>query len=409
MPLNQPFAATLAGWGRKRGTIEILPSAATQHLAVLGRHAAKRTVRLLLDPLRRSARLPLARGKPDAAALLAGTCRNISAEDFRHSFRVTEPIPEDEIEVPHRRIANFHLLLDTRNPGFSCRNNVVIGPGNAVLYEDGIPFEEMSVGLQLLEVPRRVRGTVGYLANTDPPNYYHWLVFSLPLLGSYRERLGLDPDYCYVGHPARPFHAEALARAGIGAERVVSHAVAGDRLVADFVDRGRGERAVDRAMLAFTRGLFFRPTATPPTRRLFIGRRGATRRRVLNEDQLCQHAARHGFERLELEGRSIAEQARLFAEAAFVIAPHGAALTNLLFATPQASVLELLPPRASATLPINAPNLPAFREISAFVGCRYDYLFGEPDPLSNRVNRPHADFSVSFAEFCWRLETMLTR
>ena len=40
----------------------------------------------------------------------------------------------------------------------------------------------------------------------------------------------------------------------------------------------------------------------------------------------------------------VAEQIRMFAEAESIVGPHGAALTNLLFASPGASVIELFAP-----------------------------------------------------------------
>jgi Glycosyltransferase 61 len=372
-----------------------------------GRSAAKRTLALLPDRMRCIDGMPLASRKPSVAEILARAYPDIDPADFRHSFVVRENIPADDIELPHRPVNTFHLVLDTRDQRYSCRNNVVIGPGNAVFYEDSVPFDEMSVRLRLLEKPRRVRGTVAYLSNTNPANYYHWLAFSLPLIGTYRDRLGIDPDYYYVGRPIRPFHLETLARAGVGAERVLSDAVSADRLVADFPDRRRRDGAVDRAMLTFSRDLHFEPPANPPTRRLFVGRRTARRRRLANEDQCAAYAARYGFETVSMDGRTVADQARLFAEAAFIIAPHGAALTNMLFATAKASVLELLPPRPAAVAPIHAPILTAFREICAFVGCRYDYIFGVPLSARRHVDQSRANFAIPTEQFCTKLAAML--
>jgi len=376
-------------------------------LPLWGRSAAKGTLALLLDRMRCIDGMPLASHKPSAADIFARKYQDIDPADFQRSFVVKEDIPADDSELPHRPVNTFHLILDTRDPRYSCRNDVVIGPGNTVFYEDSIPFGEMSVRLRLLEKPRHVRGTVAYLSNTDPANYYHWLAFSLPLLGIYRDRLGIDPDYYYVGRSKQLFHLETLARTGIRAERVLSDAVTADRLIADFPDRRRRQGAVDRAMLAFSRGLHFEPPAHPPTRRLFVGRRDASRRRLANEDQCAEYAARYGFETVSLDGRSVAEQAQLFAEAAFIIAPHGAALTNVLFATAQASVLELLPPRPPAVVPVHAPILTAFREICAHVGCRYDYIFGVPLSARQPVDQSRDNFAISMEEFCTKLATML--
>lgn len=80
----------------------------------------------------------------------------------------------------------------------------------------------------------------------------------------------------------------------------------------------------------------------PTTRRrkLFLSRRSARRRRLINEDQVL--AALPGFERIELESLSVAEETALFAEASVIVAPHGAGLTNLLFCTGPTAVVELV-------------------------------------------------------------------
>lgn len=340
--------------------------------------------------------------------MLAGRQPGYDPEDFKHSFRVTETVPADEQEPRHRPIDTFHLLLDTCDPRYSCRNNVVIGPHNLVLYEDGIAFDEMSVRLRVLEQPRRVPGSIGYLSNADPGNYHHWFAFILPLMGTYRDRLGIDPDYYYVGRPLQPFHLETLARAGVNATRVLTDAVIGERLMVDSADRRRRAGAVDSGMLAFSRRLFYQAPGATPTRRLYVGRGSRGRRNLANEAQISDYAAQHGFEKLDMDGRSVAEQAQLFSQAAFIIAPHGAALTNLLFATPGARVLELLPSRPAPSQAIDAPALTVFREICAFVECHYYCLFGERVPSQRHRPQSDADFTIAFEDFRAQLTAMLS-
>jgi hypothetical protein len=386
----------------------MLARVVSQRVRSLGKRTAKGGIAWFYDRVRHIPGAPLARGKVSAWEVLAGTHPSIDRAAFQHSFHIKEEVPDDQSEPRHRPIDTLHFVLDTHDPRYSCRNNVVIGPDNLVIYEDGIPFEEMSVRLRLLEKPRRVSGSVGYLSNTSPVNYHHWFAYMLPLMGTYRDRLGIDPDFYYVGRPLMPFHLEALARAGVGPERVLSDAVIADRLVADSPDRKRRKGAVDRAMLEFSRKLYFEQPPAAPTRRLFVGRGNSNRRLLANEAQITEHAARYGFENVSMDGRTVADQARLFGEAAFIIAPHGAALTNILFATPDAGVLELLPASPSPSDAIDAPGLTVFREISDFVGCRYDCIFGEPLPTQRHMPQSHADFSISFDEFRDKLAAMLS-
>ncbi|MGV3640578.1 MAG: glycosyltransferase family 61 protein [Adhaeribacter sp.] len=76
--------------------------------------------------------------------------------------------------------------------------------------------------------------------------------------------------------------------------------------------------------------------------RLYISRSKASKRRVLNEEQLIPLLLQHGFRIVHAEELTYRQQVELFAQAACVVAPHGAGLTNILFAR-NCSVLELHP------------------------------------------------------------------
>ena len=66
-------------------------------------------------------------------------------------------------------------------------------------------------------------------------------------------------------------------------------------------------------------------------RRLLLSRASPHVRRVVNEDELLDALLPLGFERITLESLDVKSQARLFADAETVVAPHGAGLTNLMF------------------------------------------------------------------------------
>jgi capsular polysaccharide biosynthesis protein len=65
---------------------------------------------------------------------------------------------------------------------------------------------------------------------------------------------------------------------------------------------------------------------------IFISRRKALGRRIFNEDEVIAALTPLGFSVYLLEEMSYAEQVRLFAQAKIIVAPHGAGLTNLIFA-----------------------------------------------------------------------------
>src|SRR5262249_42070900 len=105
-------------------------------------------------------------------------------------------------------------------------------------------------------------------------------------------------------------------------------------------------------------------------KRIYVTRRTAPDSRPLgDEDLLLPHPEERGFVSIAPEKVSPQEQIDLFAAAEVVVAPHGAALTNLLWLTPGARVLELFHPAY-----VNA----AFWSITQAIGdIDYRYLVGE--------------------------------
>ena len=68
-----------------------------------------------------------------------------------------------------------------------------------------------------------------------------------------------------------------------------------------------------------------------PFRKLYVTRRNAKVRRLINEEEVADYLRGRGFEVVALEKRPLREQVQLFAEASLVVAQHGAGLVNLLF------------------------------------------------------------------------------
>ena len=90
------------------------------------------------------------------------------------------------------------------------------------------------------------------------------------------------------------------------------------------------------AMVRRARGS--RETKSPSM--IFIDRRGASLRPLLNEDELI--ACLPDFVAVKLEQLSIVEQIELFAGADIIVAPHGAGLTNIVFAREGCVVVEIM-------------------------------------------------------------------
>ncbi|MEM9726912.1 MAG: glycosyltransferase family 61 protein, partial [Pseudomonadota bacterium] len=77
-------------------------------------------------------------------------------------------------------------------------------------------------------------------------------------------------------------------------------------------------------------------------RRLYLRRSGAKIRNLQNAAEVSALAAAHGFETLEPSAGNLMDQARVTGEASQILAVHGAALANLIFAPKGSRVVEIL-------------------------------------------------------------------
>ncbi|MEI9864579.1 MAG: glycosyltransferase family 61 protein [Limisphaerales bacterium] len=69
-------------------------------------------------------------------------------------------------------------------------------------------------------------------------------------------------------------------------------------------------------------------------RKLYLTRNQTWSRNVVNEAELIPRLRERGFEIVDCAALNFDEQVKLFAEAACVVGPHGAAFTNILWSPP---------------------------------------------------------------------------
>ena len=68
-----------------------------------------------------------------------------------------------------------------------------------------------------------------------------------------------------------------------------------------------------------------------PGQNIYISRRHATKRRIVNEDEVSQVLSRFGFQTINAEELSFAQQVQISSRARCIVSNHGAGLTNMLF------------------------------------------------------------------------------
>ncbi len=222
-----------------------------------------------------------------------------------------------------------------------------------------------------------VTGSVGVLSTRGSDNYYHFLTDVLPRLELLR-RAGVEPDAYLVNRTTR-FQRDLLDHLGLAADRCLdSPHVRADVLVVPSVPDD--QLRTPPWIVPWLRDCFLPDDLRPPHRRIYVTR-GTTRhtRRVDNEAELLAALEPLGFECIDPGVLAPAEQVRAFAEAEYIVGPHGAGLTNLAFAAPGTAVVELF-----ARDYVNE----CFWALATTVeGLRYRYVVGDGSPIRSRRNR----------------------
>ena len=75
--------------------------------------------------------------------------------------------------------------------------------------------------------------------------------------------------------------------------------------------------------------------------KVYVSRKEAPVRHIINEDELIKFLHHHGFVIVEPEKLSFEEQVKLFSSCSLMISNHGAGLTNCLFMPPGSHLVEL--------------------------------------------------------------------
>ena len=259
----------------------------------------------------------------------------------------------------------------------------VLGPHRAVITGNGDLVHEISwyfgtnrprehpVFLNPFPAPPlEFDGRLGVLASRGDSNYYHFLMDVLTRVGVLEQAPDVaPPERWYVPAQSR-FQLELLDLFGIGPERRVDAAEHPHVRAECLVVPGPPAMTEKNPPWAveFLRGRLLPHIDTSGPRRSIYITRGpsANNRAIVNEPAVAELLAARGFESVDPGTLPVAEQIRAFATAEIIVAPHGAALANLIFASAGAAVVELFP--AGCLLP------DYWRLASSVPGLRYRYV-----------------------------------
>jgi hypothetical protein len=322
------------------------------------------------------------------------------------SWSLSEPprspslVPGGDIVPALAGVDTTVSVVDVTDPRYSLRNGFLVDPDRRVVAERGVvgDFPILGIALKPLEQPRHVAGVVASLAQAD--NYGHWLTLALPLLNYYRDVLGSDADYYYVGSNVRSWQIESLEMLGVPRTRILDHAVTAERILVAIADRRQGYdagflRYADRLMADEV------PPSRAPGRRILVSRARARFRRLVNEAE-CAAALQdaYGVEPVFTETLSLRDEIALFRDAQLVVGVQGAGLINCVFAPPGSVVVEL----ASETYWFHQTV-----EITCAKHQRYALLRGAPTGVRLGIPPAQHDFEIDVPRVIDVVGAALTR
>lgn len=272
-------------------------------------------------------------------------------------------------------------------------NFAVETPDGALLLDGLHAYSRTSLEL----LPHIVRHTADDRVLRDLPDTVHRVEEEAVLLGGcanfthglldWASRLTVlaeRPELCalpvLVSSAVRPAMLELFGLLGLGPERI-RIVPAGvplscrrlwvPSLTHAFQDMAPEHLAVLRRRTVGALGL----EGVPRTRRLYLTRKGAAYRTLVNEAEVGALLAAEGFDPFVPDGLSMADQIAAFAAAEAVVAPVGGGSGAIAFAPSGTRMLELTHPHIV---------LPQFAVLCGLLGQRYGQIVGEP--VRNRGN-----------------------
>lgn len=335
---------------------------------------------------------------------------------------------ENEFEPDTEMLANPVALTTLTNASV-----YFTGGRHAVTTSSGTVISQHRVNANTLaELPwqpsKQLTGHTLLLGNSAGANcYYHWMMDILPKLG-YLEKIGISLssiDHFLVREVISDFQRNTLALLGIDQSRIVECVkhpyYRCDQLFILNLDHRIGmgmqrfvpewiKEKLQHSQLSYLQTEHqLKPTSTSlqaPLKnqekriKLYITRPAGVRRCITNEEELIAFLKDNGFLIKAMEGLSVQQQSALLAQTDVLVAAHGGALTNMIFACPGVKIVELF----------GSHVYPYYYSLANLCGHEYHALLQTPEHIPNltqlktaisngsaenqRISQ-HADFSVN--------------
>ncbi|MHC2090032.1 glycosyltransferase family 61 protein [Methylobacterium sp. CM6244] len=192
---------------------------------------------------------------------------------------------------------------------------------------------------------------LAFAANRMSRGLYHWLIDHLPRF-AWIVPSGIlsNKQFSILLNGHRPFESETLDLLGLRHVAVgLTETVFVERLLVPPpvlpLDAGDLHLPAVFEPLGERADAIAREQGAHLPERVYITRRDATRRPLVNESEIEREVAAHDFTVLEFSALPLWHQIAIARNARIIMGPHGAGLSHIVFAKPGTKVIELMPIR----------------------------------------------------------------
>lgn len=234
----------------------------------------------------------------------------------------------------------------------------VYGSKGAVITQDGVLLRDVSreFGRRHLHStfekwkiapPQKLSGNVAVLVTDGGNTYYHWMFDILPRLYLLQEaNVYSDIEYFILPKISHPYQEQSLSYLNIDRSKIIEasvdcfHIEAKNLFIPSLPSLLGTVNQWACTYLQRSFPLNQLPEVTTG-KKIFISRRKAGNRRLLNEDEIANILVPAGFDIVEAEQYSLLQQIAIFQKAEVVVAPHGSGLSNIVFCKPGTIIIDL--------------------------------------------------------------------
>lgn len=234
-----------------------------------------------------------------------------------------------------------------------------------------------------------------YCINEFSNNFFHWFAEVLPKMIYVKNHLNKNVQF-YIPFALSAYQLTSLKLCNISFYKNKNEVsfLCRVKLVENFVYTG----AYHPGLLNELKQIIINKLQLTKNkeRKIYVTRKNAARRRIVNEADVIKKLLQSGFEIFDFDEISFEQQVEILVNSSIIVSLHGAALTNMIFMKPGSVVFELLPNEVLGDK--------CYFVLAGTMKHAYYYLFCE----TNGPNHITADYFVNINLFESTLSTIIS-